>query len=346
MEYSTSQRLSEPVMQGSIDFRYATQPRSYCVPAPPHVMVPPPIFAGEEVAKGRLRTFPSAFYSGLDLEALPLLEKINYEGFFAANKVHDWKYAFRRQSQRILPFLYLGPLASARDKTFLSQEGITLLLAVRNTVSAQAKCLDGTKIANDLGIESCSIDVPAGNYNWLSVHSQAVQTINAHISKIYRRNTQINKGESQTMSVDGDPSSDMGKVLVYCESGNERSAAVVAVYLLTMYDLTHIQAIQLIQMQRFCAAFDEMVKTLLKNHVEILTAKRDVLNASSSQSAASCIDGPGGMVRKRSKRALDEDEDDDEDAEMEDAGASGNHEEATLGQRAGCAPFQECTFIH
>ncbi|KAI9789384.1 MAG: hypothetical protein M1816_006042 [Peltula sp. TS41687] len=341
MEGSPSQRLTDSLSQELINPHRATQPWSYHVPAPPRIVVPPPLFAGEDVTEGRLKTFPSALYSGVDLEVLPVLKKINYEEFFAATKWNEWKYSWRRQAQKILPFLYLGPLASARDKAFLSQEGITLLLAVRNTTSAQAKYLDGTKIASELGIMSCSIDVP-GNHQLQAACSQAVRTINAHIGTVYHQNTQMNSVDNQVTTGDGGSSSEMAKVLVYCESGNDRSAIVVVAYLLTMFDLTSVQAMQLVSTQRFCANFDDAAKTTLVNCMEILTAKRDVLTACINQPVTSWnggVDGQGGMVSKGSKRALD----DGDDVEMEDAGAFRDTDEATLVPRRGLAPFQELT---
>ncbi|KAK3081559.1 hypothetical protein LTR53_020464, partial [Teratosphaeriaceae sp. CCFEE 6253] len=73
----------------------------------------------------------------------------------------------------------------------------------------------------------------------------------------------------------------VGKVLVFCESGNERSAGVVAAYLMeTHADVDFIKAMQLVQAQRFCANFDDAMKRLLQGYWDILRAGRQVAAAS------------------------------------------------------------------
>ena len=44
----------------------------------------------------------------------------------------DWKYESRHHAQHVLPYLFLGPITAARDAKFLRDEGITMLLAVRD----------------------------------------------------------------------------------------------------------------------------------------------------------------------------------------------------------------------
>ncbi|KAG9619567.1 phosphatases II, partial [Aureobasidium melanogenum] len=73
------------------------------------------------------------------------------------------------------------------------------------------------------------------------------------------------------------------KVLVFCESGNERSAAVVAAYLMEILaDVDHIKAMQIVQAQRFCVNFDDNVKRLLQGYWDILQARRTTANFSTS----------------------------------------------------------------
>ena len=69
----------------------------------------------------------------------------------------------------------------------------------------------------------------------------------------------------------------LGKVLVFCESGNERAAGVVAAYLMERHkDVDYIKAMQLVQAQRFCVNFDDAMKRLLQGYWDILCAKRAV----------------------------------------------------------------------
>ena len=79
------------------------------------------------------------------------------------------------------------------------------------------------------------------------------------------------------MLLDNDGSgSGGGKVLLFCESGNGRSAAVAAAYVMTMFDTDLTRALQFVSGQRFCANFDDETKFLLKSYEDILVARRSV----------------------------------------------------------------------
>ena len=184
-------------------------------------------------------------------------------------KSEDWKYESRREAQSILPFLYLGPSAAARDIEALKREKISFLLVVRNTRTAQARLLSGDKVANELGIESAAIDVD-GNQELIAAFPKAVKVINSHLVTGYHLFNQV-----QRMRGTNDQWSSWtpkAKVLVFCESGNERSAAVVAAYIMAMYGTDLVAAIQYIQAQRFCVAFDDELKNLLLSYQHILEA--------------------------------------------------------------------------
>ncbi|KAL9032099.1 MAG: hypothetical protein Q9214_008109, partial [Letrouitia sp. 1 TL-2023] len=73
-----------------------------------------------------------------------------------------------------------------------------------------------------------------------------------------------------------------GKVLVFCETGNDRSAAVVAAYILAMFDMDIVKAIQIVQAQRFCASFNDAMRKLLETWEEMLKARRDVMGVGSA----------------------------------------------------------------
>jgi hypothetical protein len=61
-----------------------------------------------------------------------------------------------------------------------------------------------------------------------------------------------------------------------CETGNDRSAAVVAAYLMAMYGLDTVQAVQFMQLQRFCVALGDDFKFQLQTYGDILRARGDV----------------------------------------------------------------------
>ena len=237
----------------------------------------------------------------------------------------EWKYEQRRMAQQILPFLYLGPMSAAKDRNFLMKEGITMVMAVRNTMSAQARLL-GSKAAQELGIDTTMIDV-AGNQELIAAFTRAIEAINSHLSSMYQQD-QIRRTQA---AATGQPhlQSTPGKVLVFCETGNERSATLVTAYVMAMYATDLVKAIQIVQAQRFAVAFDDSLRNLLLTYETILKAKRDVVQADNGLFGA-----PGGIrsstggdieAGKRSKRTFDDTCDDDMEMDRGD----------------GFAPFQE-----
>jgi serine/threonine/tyrosine-interacting protein len=183
-------------------------------------------------------------------------------GPFSASLNRDWKYPHRREAQAILPFLFLGPSAAARDTEYLQRNGITLLLAIRNTASAHARLLSGGNIANKLGISSDHVDVE-GNQQLIAAFPKAVKIVNDHLIDVHR----LRQSGATQLS---------GKVLVFCESGNERSAAVVAAYIMATFSMDMIHTIQFIQSQRFSVAFDDGLKLLLQSYEQLLQARSSV----------------------------------------------------------------------
>lgn len=191
------------------------------------------------------------------------------KGNHVATPFKEWMYEQRRVSQRILPFLYLGPASAARDISTLQSQGITMLLAVRDAATAHARLLSGEKVAAQLGIEAAAVDIN-GNQGLIAAFPQAIQIINSHLTKIYRQESVLSALDEATT---------WGKILVFCESGNERSACVVAAYLMYMYNMDLVTAIQYIQCQRFCVAYDDGLKNLLLSYQQILEAQKSVSQA-------------------------------------------------------------------
>lgn len=268
------------------------------------------------------------------------LQKVTYGNFMTANNMLEWKYEQRRMAQQILPFLYLGPMSAARDKAFLLREGISMVLVVRNTMSAQAKLL-GTKSADELGLETKMVDV-AGNQELIAAFPKAIELINIHLSTMYQREqARAAKGAALAQA---SRSSALGKVLIFCETGNERSAALVTAYIMAMYATDLVKAIQIVQAQRFAVAFDDSLRNLLSTYEIMLQAKRDVVQANhglrgsqgGSQGPGLCAEGINGTSTS-SKRTFDV-------AYDEDVGMDEVDELLDLGRfdgRAGFAPFQD-----
>jgi serine/threonine/tyrosine-interacting protein len=235
------------------------------------------------------------------------------QGPFTAVANRDWKYEHRRTAQSILPFLFLGPSAASRDIEYIKNNGITLLLAIRNTATAQARLLSGAKTANELGIASDHVDVE-GNQQLIAAFPKAVKLINDHLIHMYN----LQQSGATQMS---------GKVLVFCESGNERSASVIAAYIMATFSMDMVQAIQFIQSQRFCVAFDDGLKLLLQSYEQLLRARSSV--------ALAKVITPG-LVNNQSvttKRGRDDYADEDNvDIDMDD-------DIARFGNRSTFAPF-------
>ncbi|KHJ35903.1 putative tyrosine protein phosphatase 4 [Erysiphe necator] len=224
----------------------------------------------------------------------------------------EWKYEWRRQAQQILPFLYLGPSSAARDIDFLKRENMTMLLVIRDSAIARAKLLDGAKIARQLDIKSRTIDV-SGLTGLIAAFPHAIQVINDHLISIFQESS----------------STKIGKVLVFCESGNERSAAVVSAYLMATCGLDLISSIHRIQSRRFCISLDDSLKNLLLNYMDILNAKKDV------SSVKSRIPNSIRNLMSGKKRRRNEDTDEEGTAAMEIC----SDEERFLG-RTDLAPFR------
>lgn len=179
----------------------------------------------------------------------------------------DWKYSSRRNAQAILPFLFLGPSSAARDIEALRASGITLLLFVRDASMVQSQFLSGEKVAAQLGIETVAVDV-RGNTELIASLPRVIELINDHICNIFQHRVQSGMAAADLAAV--------GKVLICCESGNERSATVAAAYLMDMYNLDEIRALQYVQDRRFCVAYDDGLKHLLRAYSDLLQARNSL----------------------------------------------------------------------
>lgn len=158
----------------------------------------------------------------------------------------------------ILPYLYLGPMSAAKDGTFLTSNGITMVLGIRQKHGLGAKLMQNAMLkAQELGIHWAVVDV-GSDQELAAVFPLSTRTISDHLIKTMDGNGKV-----------------QGKVLVFCESGNERSAAVAAAYLMEAHeDVDFIKAIQLCQAQRFCTNFDDKLKGLLQARWGVVVAER------------------------------------------------------------------------
>jgi serine/threonine/tyrosine-interacting protein len=126
-----------------------------------------------------------------------------------------------------------------------------MMLVIRNTSSGTMGLYSGKKAFEELGIPTKIIDVE-GNQQLISRMSDATKIINEHLVEQFNLQGGLNKPTNP--NADQDATKTWGKVLVYCESGNERSPAMIVAYLMEMYGVELISAIQYVQQQRFCVS--------------------------------------------------------------------------------------------
>lgn len=259
---------------------------TYRVPTPPRIVVPPPALNADAV--------PEIAISALHNSSYKFLQKVDYNNIVQSNAPLEWTYERRREAQKILPFLCLGPMTAAKDEAWLQNEGVTMVLGIRQKHTFESKLMNSAlRTADKLNIEHHTIDL-ASNQDLIHAFPAISQLVNDHISRV-----QQSSNEAQ-----------FGKVLIFCESGNERSAGAVAAYLMENYeDVNHITAMQLCQAQRFCVNFDDGMKRLLQGYWDILTARRTV--------AANAGNGTSNGAAPKAKRQLEREEDDDVEMDMD-----------------------------
>lgn len=303
--------MSESSNPSDADYAPPQQGWSYRVPSPPHIRVPPPTCNKLGIPDLRIDQDPSNF-DRTGFRNTEFLKTVSTENIIRDNNYKDWKYEQRRTAQEVLPFLWLGPVAAARDTSFLQSHQITMVLAIRNIQSGDAIRLR-SKAALQLGIEAKAIDV-AGNHELISALLSGIEMINTHVSDLYK------KWQAETSFPSNTSVSPPGKVLVYCESGNELSAILVAAYLMAIYSIDLVKAIQVIQAQRFCAPFDDASKFLLRTFGDILQAQRDLLLATTGaphKGTSGDRTHSVAIKAKGSKRNLDKMYNEEEDGEMD-----------------------------
>ncbi|EON63672.1 hypothetical protein W97_02900 [Coniosporium apollinis CBS 100218] len=221
---------------------------TYRVPTPPRIILPPPLT--EHTLLPKFPPVPIRGHDDWPAGATDFTKHLDLHSLVSRGVMAEWTYVKRREAQQILPFLYLGPVYPAKDRDFLRAEGITMVLLLQSGSNMRG----AIKTADALGIAKKIIDI-RDVQDLIPSFPRATRLINEHVA--------LTPGNA--------------KVLITCESGNERSAAVVAAYLMEMFqNVDHIVAMQLCQARRFCVNFDDALKMLLRSYHDILEAKRAV----------------------------------------------------------------------
>lgn len=258
-------------------------------PSPPYVHVPTLDYDPTDPAN---TIKPVSSGPGhLTPDAVALITGNRPQALSSARVKDTWQYEYRRRAQSILDFLYLGPLAVVRDHAWLKTEGITMIYAVREGIMVGRRLLSVEKTAADLGLDVGYLDID-NRQVLIRSFPAAIALINAHL-----------------MRINGAGSSKVGKVLVVCETGNERSATLVAAYVMAMYGQQMVGAVQFVGQQRFCTNLNEGDKQLLLSYEHLLQAGRMTAEARLQENVAQ---KPATASRKRGiEDTMDEDEDGD-----------------------------------
>ncbi|KAI3332213.1 phosphatases II [Xylariaceae sp. AK1471] len=261
---SSYHRLARPVAP------YTTRP-----PSPPPVIVTPAT-SNWVIPMKVVPTYDNVDPASLSQRDLAIITQNGREQV-AHDSAVNWTYESRRVAQPILDYLYLGPSTVVRNRQWLQEQGITMLLAARDTAQASLNLMAVDKVAQELGIEARYVDV-SGCHELIRAFPSAIEMINDHMLRVYREqavdaaDVHVQSGE---MAIDK-AKFRRGKVLVFCETGNDRSASIVTAYLMAVLGTSTVEACQFINFKRFCVSMDEDLKQTLRSYEDILLAQREV----------------------------------------------------------------------
>ncbi|PNP61574.1 hypothetical protein FNYG_13724 [Fusarium nygamai] len=240
-------------------------------PSPPFIHIPPTGQCGVSAAPILLPSYEHVDSSQLTAHDVKIITQNMQQ--IATDRAADWSYEQRRDAQKLVDFLYLGPNSIAKDIKWLQEEGITMIAVARDARMAGVKLMSVEKAAKTLNIEVRYINLE-GNDKLISSFPDIIRLINDHLLSVYHSQA---KGRNKNGELLVDPSAfRRGKVLLTCETGNDRSAAIAAAYIMAVFGKDMITAVQFISIQRFCCAFDEDTKRKLQCWEDILRARSQV----------------------------------------------------------------------
>jgi serine/threonine/tyrosine-interacting protein len=240
-------------------------------------------------------------------------------------KQYEWTYSSRRQAQSITPFLYLGPGNCMRDAAFLDTAGITFLLAVRSA-----------KVARNLPhyLQPSTSPAAAGRQTAVFDTDNPFEFI-ANVRPVIR--TIINHIQTKSKLPIQSMEDVKARILICCETGNDRSATLVAAILMIIYGCSPREALQVIYSQRTSVSIVEDMRRMLLGFDDILAAERQVLRAQLTEQDSSNPILAAQVVQEKKRGRETYDVDGDEDMEGEDWGVEAE------GKRTGVAPFIDST---
>ncbi|KAI9671640.1 MAG: hypothetical protein M1831_003168 [Alyxoria varia] len=271
------------------------------MPSPPRIHIPPAYLDPLSMPKVNFISPIPGLFDGLNL---------NYPSDFG-NLLH-WNYDRRHEAQEVLPFLHLGPRTACKDQDFLLQQNFTMVLAFRHVPGilvpnfTQNAATPYLQAARYLGIQTPEVEV--GDFQ------QMVSLIPTLVDEV---NDNLNTAKRERGFI--------GKVLVVCETGNDRAAFFTIAYLMHITDLELVPAIQTVHSARFCIVISNTLQHSLAAEHDRLTAKRQVAENSArygpkqrKQSIMCNIPASDrGSLSGRKRSFQHEAVDGDQDAQME-----------------------------
>ena len=238
-------------------------------------------------------------------------------------KQYQWSFDMRRKAQAITPFIYLGPSTSLKDTAFLDSTGITFLLAVRSGKAARShpNYLNPSTSPAAIDRQTATFDVDS-SYDFIINVKSVIKSVIDHLQ------AGTEKSFISMKSV-------KAKILVCCETGNDRSAAFVAALLMVIYGCSAHEAEQVIYAQRVSVSVEEEMRRMLLTLEGILAAERQVITSKLGDQEQSFSSNNAHTIS--SKKRGHEDYDMDDDEEM------GESDKLQMGEetRAGIAPFAD-----
>lgn len=184
----------------------------------------------------------------------------------ASDGAGTWMYEQRRGPQPVLDYMSIGPTSGIRDHDYLRQNNVSMIVVVRDARMANMPSLSVTKACEAFNIEASFVNVNVDNpLHLIRELPEIIFKLNSHMISLH------NQSQAET----GVPRS--GHILVTCDSGNDRSAAIVAAYIMAVYGASMHKAAQFLHRRRFSCNFDEGTKRMLQTWEELLLAQAAVV---------------------------------------------------------------------
>jgi serine/threonine/tyrosine-interacting protein len=231
------------------------------IPAPPRIHIPPPLIKTDQ-GEG-ITLSPPRYNEDPEYRVDFLTEAIS--GHRICRYLGDWTYHSRREAQEILPFLYLGPASSA-TKEYLSKENFTFVVGISlEPIYFISRAL---KVAEQLNIESFTMVVKS-QVDLISDFSNITRHINNHLVRQHQAHL-ANPLIHPSLT---------GKVLLVCETGSDKSAAVAVAYLMETFENTNLQkAMQIVITCRFSCNLTPFT-TQLAAYEQVLRARSSLAHS-------------------------------------------------------------------